>query len=149
MEAEALGRISLYNNLFYVSLAVTGIALVLGVFFFFFFDIPSVFAIKTGRAKKKNVSRIKAKQAEGIKPSIATSLPLASQSMTDDSLSQDFTETVTDTTVLDRFNGATVPLSGKSPILTEDTVQTDCNFNSNLRFEITENIVLIHTDEII
>jgi hypothetical protein len=50
--------ISLYSNLFYVSMAVACAGFALAVFFFFYFDIPTVRAMMTGRAKQETIRRI-------------------------------------------------------------------------------------------
>ena len=55
---NAVEMISLYGNLFYVSLAIAVVGLGLAVFFFFYFDIPTVHALMTGKAKEETIRRI-------------------------------------------------------------------------------------------
>lgn len=55
---EATQQISLYSNLFYFSLTIAILGFLMAVFFFFFFDIPTVFALMTGKARKKTVQKI-------------------------------------------------------------------------------------------
>ena len=55
---EAIQMISLYNTLFFVSLGLTALSLGLGVFFFFYFDIPTIHAFLTGKAKKETIERM-------------------------------------------------------------------------------------------
>lgn len=50
--------ISLFHTLFYVSAAVAAMGLALAVFFFFYFDIPTVRAMMTGRARQETVRRM-------------------------------------------------------------------------------------------
>lgn len=55
--------ISLLNTLFYVSMAVAVMGLVLAIFFFFYFDIPTVYAMMTGKARKETVRRMEEQNA--------------------------------------------------------------------------------------
>lgn len=50
--------ISLLNTLFYVSAAIAALGLFLSVFFFFYFDIPTVRAMMTGRVRQETVRRM-------------------------------------------------------------------------------------------
>jgi len=55
--------ISLYNTLFYVSMGVAALGLAMAVFFFFYFDIPAVYAMMTGKARKETVRRMEEQNA--------------------------------------------------------------------------------------
>ena len=61
--AEA--SITLYQNIFYICAAVAIVSLIATVLFFFLFDIPTVFALNTGRAKKKTVEKIQKMSSGG------------------------------------------------------------------------------------
>lgn len=61
---DATAQISLYTTLFYVSLGIAVLGLALAVFFFFYFDIPAVFAMMTGKARKETIRRMEEKNAE-------------------------------------------------------------------------------------
>ena len=50
---EAVRQVALFDNLFYGFMGIAIIGLVLTVFFFFYFDIPKIFSLITGRNKKK------------------------------------------------------------------------------------------------
>lgn len=56
MQAES--NIELFGTLSTVCFVIAIVAFLLAAFFFFYFDIPTVFALKTGRAKKKTLERI-------------------------------------------------------------------------------------------
>lgn len=55
---NATQAMELYNTLFYVCMTVAIIGLVAAAALFFALDIPTVFALLTGRAKRKTVERI-------------------------------------------------------------------------------------------
>ena len=59
-----MGDISLFNTLFYVFMGITALGLILSVLFFFYFDIPMVFSMMTGRAKEKTIQRMQEKNAK-------------------------------------------------------------------------------------
>lgn len=61
---DAVELISLYNTLFYVFLGIAALGLALAVFFFFYFDIPMVFSMMTGRSKEKTIQRMQEKNAK-------------------------------------------------------------------------------------
>lgn len=61
---DATAQISLYTTLFYVSLGITVVGLALAVFFFFYFDIPTVFAMMTGKARKETIRRMEEQNAK-------------------------------------------------------------------------------------
>lgn len=55
---NATQAMELYNTLFYVCMTVAILGLVAAAALFFALDIPTVFALLTGRAKRKTVERI-------------------------------------------------------------------------------------------
>lgn len=69
-------QIELFNALFYASMALAVLGLGAAVFFFFYFDIPLVYRMKTGKAKegdreklrgdKKNSDQLRRKEAAEI-----------------------------------------------------------------------------------
>ena len=58
---DAAGQITLYNTLFYVSLALTILGLGLAVFFFFYFDIRTVRGYLSGSLKRKSIEEMNEK----------------------------------------------------------------------------------------
>lgn len=56
--------IQIYNACFYVCLALGILALASAVFIFFKFDVRTNFAIRTGRAEKITVKRVKGKNSK-------------------------------------------------------------------------------------
>lgn len=56
--------ISLFNTLFYVSMCVAAMGLALAIFFFFYFDIPTVYAMMTGKARMETVRRMSEQNAK-------------------------------------------------------------------------------------
>lgn len=61
---DAVELIQLYETLFYVSVALTVLGFGLAVFFFFFFRIPDVRALMTGKARADTVRRIEEQNAK-------------------------------------------------------------------------------------
>ena len=61
---DAVELISLYNTLFYVFLGIAVLGLALGIFFFFYFDIPMVYSMITGKSKEKAILRIQKQNAK-------------------------------------------------------------------------------------
>lgn len=61
---DAVELISLYNTLFYVFLGIAALGLALTVFFFFYFDIPTVYAMITGKAREQTIQRMQEKHAK-------------------------------------------------------------------------------------
>ena len=62
---EAIARIALFNNLFYVCAGRAVISLFLAVFFFIQFDIPSVYAAMTGKSRKRSIQRMQSQSRAG------------------------------------------------------------------------------------
>ena len=60
---NAAEQISLFNTLFYVSMSLTIVGLALAVFFFFYFDIPRVHAMMTGKAKRDTIRKMEEQNA--------------------------------------------------------------------------------------
>lgn len=55
---DAAQKMELYGNLLYISIAIAAIGLILAVFFFFYFDIRTVRALMTGKAKRQTIERM-------------------------------------------------------------------------------------------
>lgn len=169
---DATAQISLYTTLFYVSVGITVLGFVLAVFFFFFFDIPAVFAMMTGRAKKETIRRMEEQNAKtgnlrfqypsgglgksgrtGGKtgrtektaktartaefpsppPAVPTQEPRAETSV--------LQRPTMETTVLNNEAGQTMPLNMPP--------QPKPQRPSPIPFRMTENTLVIHTDEMI
>lgn len=62
---EAIARITLFNNLFYVCAGIAVLSLLLAVYFFIQFDIPSVYAALTGKKRKRSIQRMRAQSQAG------------------------------------------------------------------------------------
>lgn len=62
---EAIARISLFSNLFYACAGIAVISLLFAVFFFIRFDIPSVYAVMTGKRRKRSIQRMQAQSSAG------------------------------------------------------------------------------------
>lgn len=165
-----MGAISLFNTLFYVSLGVAVLGLLLAVFFFFYFDIPTVRALMTGSAKRKaieNMNEQNSRTGKLRKPITESTAPrkgpviqpppqarhednaptestrAAAPASQETTILRDETETTilrdeNETTLLnqDQGYGETVLLSSTPP-------------KPSVRFEMTENTVVVHTNEFI
>lgn len=161
---SAIELIALYKRLFYVSLGVAVLGLVLAVFFFFFFDIRTVYALMTGKAKEKTVRRMAEQNAKtgnlrnqhihtgptgktgrtGPKtaPAVAQPQAQATPAMAVQP------EPAAETAVLQ-------PEAGETSVLQSDEAMGQTSIlekpdtKGSYRFDVTENTLVIHTDEII
>lgn len=153
------GQISLFNTLFYVSLAVAALGLGFAIFFFFFFDIRSVHARLTGRAKEKTIRKMLEQNAKtgNLRPAPMfhtgptgqtgeTSGPIIKQPKTARTKPTKQTEEYETVVLQSSESGQTAPLSVE---MAPDYVQGGQQMPSDIGFELSENTVLIHTDEII
>lgn len=55
---DAAAKMELFANLTYISIAIAVVGFGLAVFFFFFFDIRSIRALMTGKAKQQTIQRM-------------------------------------------------------------------------------------------
>ena len=163
---DAVAQISLYSTLFYVFLALTAIGLILAVFFFFFFDIPTVYAMITGKAKEKTLKRMQEKNAKtGTLRTRNTRRTSASGQLNTGELGNtgrtaaqvaDILEhaAAPETAVLQPAAAETSVLSSAAvPVYANDEMGQTAALKPkaavNFRFDVTQHVVLIHTDEII
>lgn len=187
---SAVEQISLFNTLFYVFMGIAALGLALSVFFFFYFDIPSVYAMMTGKAKRDTIrkmeeenfktgklrnqypkhtgdtkhsgrighsGRIASKKAAVSPPQ--ESIPAAEppQAYETGVLNMDtpgtavLSSTAAETAVLHSGYGETVPLN-HAEMDYHPPVQMPVAPMQNepqIRFQITENTMVIHTNEFI
>lgn len=176
----AESNIQLYSTLGTVCLIISIVAFALAIFFFFYFDIPAIFALKTGRAKKKTLERIQKQNSYtdkirretfsgslGSRPqaspaarnvSIADPESTGKRDMdtvslneaTDTSLLSNTADTSllnkeADTSVLSQESGATSLLGASAQAVHGKQRSLDPQW----KFDILEEIVMIHTNELI
>ena len=169
---NALAQISLYNNLFYVFLGISVLGFVMSFFFFFYFDIPTVYTMMTGKAKKDTIRRMEERNAKGgslhlktagqsgqtgksgrtdraAKAKIAYTAPTVPTQPAETAVLQ---TTAPETTILENEAGRTVLLHGsRQPAAGESPVQPQPSQpeRQSFRFQVTETTVVIHTNELI
>lgn len=56
---DSIEKISLFKTLFYISLITAIVFLVLSIVLFFVFKIPQIYMMRTGRAQKKSIEKMK------------------------------------------------------------------------------------------
>lgn len=149
---SAVELISLYRTLFFVSLGIALLGLVLAVFFFFFFDIRTVYAMMTGRAKEQTVRRMaeqNAKTGNLRKQHIHTG-PTGETGQTKGSakvevLIQPEAPAASETVVLQPDT------AGETVVLENSTADETAvlSAHSGFCFDLTETTLVIHTNEII
>ena len=61
---DAIARIELYDNLFYAFAGIAAVSLVLAIFFFIRFDIPGIYAIMTGKQRKRTIQEMEQRNHE-------------------------------------------------------------------------------------
>ena len=182
---SAVEQISLYNTLFYVFAGIAALGLSLSVFFFIYFDIPAVYAMITGKAKRDTIRKMEeANAATGkVRRPYPTHtgdmkrsgrlgnsgkthsgkvanvhrerIPATEPPQTAETgvLHRAASETevlhraASETEVLHEELGATAPL--KRPAEQMQPQVAPAQNTPQIRFQITENTMVIHTDELI
>lgn len=164
---DAIEKISLYGTMFYVFMGIAILGFVLAVFFFFYFDIPTVYAMMTGKAKRETVRRMeeenaktgklrnygntgktgKARKAEAVNPATrehASSAAGVEERPETSVLSSQTMETAVlhpDTQETEILSTQYIPSADKTEILRMPA--------QDFLFQTTETTLVIHTDEMI
>ncbi len=174
--AEAAGTSSNIWQLLFIILLVAGIiCFVLAVLFFFLFDIPGVYLLKTGKGARKTIKKMEEINAETgrlrkvneyMVSQVATGNTAETGEQMDPALHQPFQATSAtvdnasseggnQTTVLGQ-NGSTVMASNETTVLNANAEYADAADNSyvykretNGKFDVTFSLVFTHSDEII
>ena len=162
MTAQA--QIELFGALFYVCMVIAIIGLGLAVLFFFIFDIPSVYALMTGKAKRQTVERMAEQnsktgrlQQTPVSENIRGAGPVVQNPVAatiDEHTAQ--LDVVADTTILTEQAAETAVLSAQAAetsVLSRRNSaarqERQVNAAPRIHFEITEDTLVIHTAEII
>lgn len=137
--------------------------LALAILFFFLFDIPGVFLLRTGKGVRKTIKKMKEINAQtgrlrNIKNDYMISQsgeitgetsnptePLQQQSQPAEGGSATTVLSPTETTLLQQSNETTV----LSSTVTAETGTVEYKRETSGRFDIVYNLMLIHSDEII
>lgn len=159
---DAVELINLYNTLFYASLAVAVLGFGLAAFFFFYFRIPQVRALMTGKARVEMVRQIQEQNAKTgtLRPTLPISGNLGITEETGRTAPQPgyrapavqqpetavLQTNASETMVLGATAAETTILGGSAE---GETVLLHQPVNAGVRFEITESTIVIHTNEII
>lgn len=167
---DAIEKISLYGTMFYVFMGIAVLGFVLAVFFFFYFDIPTVYAMMTGKAKRETVRRMEEENAKtgklrnyygntgktgktGKKRNVEVVNPVtreypspavAGERPETSVLSSKTMETAVlhpDTQETEILSTQYIPSADKTEILREPVQDS--------LFQVTETTLVIHTDEMI
>lgn len=149
----ALEQISLFGTLFVVSAVVAGLGLALAVFFFFYFDIPRVHTQLTGKGREATIRRIIENSAKTGPTRKPTGLTGQMGAYTSDMSMVVHPVPATappamETSVLMRAVAAETSMltseDGGATAVLHASAASDGYF-----FQITENTLVIHTDELI
>lgn len=166
---EAIARIALFNNLFYVCAGTAVISLFLAVFFFIQFDIPSVYAAMTGKSRKRSIQRMQAQSRAGksmhsrvLRRPVTGTLegktgqgapaPQSQKQERPPAPPRPEPEIRPETGVLKMETPETQVLQPE-PIRQEDQTPTEEELapteflGKRVTFQITENTICVHTDE--
>lgn len=173
---EAVERIPIYNTLFYVSLGVAILGLILAAFFFFYFNIPTVRAMMTGKAKKDTIRRMEEQNAKtgrlrapisgtmgktGSTGRTQPQTPVQKQAVTQPvphttedvrPETQVLQTAVPETAVLQSSALETTVLGQETKIQEEECGKTEMLHpmeQTQFRFLVTETTLVVHTDEVI
>ena len=173
---DAVARMQMFQKLFYVSLTLAGIGLGLAIFFFFYFNIREIYMIRSGKDRKNAVEDMtqrsarngrlrrmnKQPQKQSGKPvdSVpAAAAPVAPAAAMDtmplNQANSTYTEPVSEETTYLNEQAATASFKEHTELLFgEETTELRSNQRAEnaaaaCGFVLTENTILIHTDEII
>lgn len=167
---SAVEQISLFSTLFNVFLGIAALGLIMAVFFFFYFDIPDVYAMMTGKAKKASIRKMEEQNAmtgklrspvfdggpktgrtgaRKGKVQITNPAPPAADTSRAETgvLHMETPETsvlgatAEETVILGGPAAAPAPYSEETAVLRPTA--------PNFRFQVTENTMVIHTNEFI
>ena len=144
--------IALYDLLFWLSLGLAGIGLVFSILTFFVFDIRTIFAIKTGHAEKvsmqrtteKNAATGKLKEDYSFEYNTMTMSRKTKKMFTTGKTGNTSKQVAAETTQL---NQKPAPVSNEATV--PDVPVQEAPVHSSNGFVITENVMVIHTDEVI
>lgn len=144
--------IALYDLLFWLSLGIAGIGLVFSILTFFVFDIRTIFAIKTGHAEKvsmqrtteKNAATGKLKEDYSFEYNTMTMGRKTKKMFTTGKTGNTSKQVAAETTQL---NQKPAPVSNEATV--PDVPVQEAPVHSSNGFVITENVMVIHTDEVI
>lgn len=186
---NAVEKIALFDNLFFVFMGLAIVGLIFAVFFFFLFDIPKVFSLITGRNKKHAMEQMQDRSKSGkslrAKGDTSSQLKRSAAPITDSGelTATELTPAVdrsasppdstdetallggtAETGALDRRETTPAPQKPETTVL-NTTMRTATGMDpgatallakrentqdlSGLNFSVTEEILYIHTDEII
>ncbi len=172
---DAVQQIELYTNLFYASAVLAGLGLAMAIFFFFYFDIRTVYALMTGKAKEETIRRMAEKNARtgnlrstgmtGQTGAVTSDRPMIQhpapspaamqQTMPLSQAQPEYHTAVLDmaapeTSVLQEEEQQTMVLGAAAPAaVSADTVATEMLKPISFGFRVTESVMLIHTKELI
>lgn len=166
---DAVELIQLYETLFYVCAALTVLGFGLAIFFFFFFRIPDVRALMTGKARADTVRRIEEQNAKtgtlrtpvpGTSGEIGRSEKIGRTGRTiienpapPQSVAAQPVQYNDETAVLQSNAAETSVLASDETVVlhNSDTAETSLLHRApaDIRFDITEATIVIHTDEMI
>ena len=131
-------NVELFSTLFYVGLALIIIGIAAAVVMFFVFDIPKVFAQVTGRGGKRTAERLKSEYTTEGKKSSYTIIP------EDGALDVYDTNYTEETTAFQSAEEGATTILGDGANVTKKKSRT-----SKEKFDVFEEIIEVHTDEII
>lgn len=170
--AEAQGADSNIWQLLFIILLVAGIiCFVLAVLFFFLFDIPGVYLLKTGKGARKTVKKMEEinaetgrlrKQNEYMVSQVATGTTAETGETMDPALHQPFQatsatveNTENQTTVLGQIE-STIMANNETTVLNASAEYADQASNEYVykretdgKFDVTFSLIYTHSDELI
>ena len=146
--------IEIYQAGFYVCLGIAVLGLVLTIIFFFAFRIPSIWALRTGRAQKQAVGSMRqASRKDGRMRKEEQGRILTTEEMVGESaevtaqleaITEEMSEGGNPTTLLEQ---TAMQDSGEYAVTMLLQPQEEANVDG--RFTITQEVILIHTTEMI
>ena len=159
---DAAAKMVLFENLMYISIAITVVGFGLGLFFFFFFDIRNVRALMTGKAKQATIQRMAEQHSKtGSMRQVTETIRDPSVPRIQNPVMAPTAEISTPANAPYDIEAEETSVLGNEPLTNVLRPESDAGETSILtqsapdpvipgfRFEVTESTMLIHTQEFI
>lgn len=152
MDAQVL--IQIYRTGYYVCAAIAILGFMLAVLFFFRFKIIKIWEARTGRAEKKEVSALQeASKSDGRMRKDEKQHGIVNEELPSEPTEDLEINKITETLVLEQetvlLKDEPMNRGGETVVLeeTEELTQTEVLENQGSGFVITQQVLLIHTEE--
>lgn len=144
--------IQIYRTCFYISVGITVLGLASAVFLFFKFDIRTIFEIRSGRAAKRTIQKMKQANAATGRLRQQEEMDYTTGGLADNALQNKNPEVLSSGSLKQQTppsTGETMQLPQEAPVPPPPpaSVQEPESVPTGFQFVITQSLMLIHTEE--